>query len=88
MLFAARRIQSARGARPTIAAPPPSDAARVNLERSRLSTPNLDDRSMVRALGRSLWGDYLLAIELAGTLLLVAAVGAVAVNIRRKEASL
>jgi NADH-quinone oxidoreductase subunit J len=88
MLFAARRIQSARGIRPTIAAPPPSDAARVNIERSRLSTPNLDDKSMVRALGRSLWGDYLLAVELAGTLLLVAAVGAVAVNIRRKEASL
>ena len=88
MLFAARRIQSARGARPTIAAPPPSDAPRVNVERSRLSIPNLDDRSMVRALGRSIWGDYLLAVELAGTLLLVAAVGAVAVNTRRKEASL
>lgn len=87
-LFAARRIQTARGARPTIATPPPSDAVRVNLERSRLSTPNIDDRSMVRALGRSLWGDYLVAVELAGTLLLVAAVGAVAVNTRRKEASL
>jgi NADH:ubiquinone oxidoreductase subunit 6 (subunit J) len=88
MLFAGRRIQAARGVHPTIAAPPPSDALRINMERSRLSTPNLDDRSMTRALGRSLWGDYLLAVELAGTLLLVAAVGAVAVNMRRKEASL
>lgn len=88
MLFTARRIQTARGVHPTIAAPPPSDAVRIHLQRSRLSTPNIDDHSMVRALGRSLWGDYLLAVELAGTLLLVAAIGAVAVNIRRKEASL
>jgi NADH-quinone oxidoreductase subunit J len=88
MLFVARRVQAARGDHPTIAAPPTSDAARIANERSRLSTPNIDDRSMVRALGRSLWGDYLVAVELAGTLLLVAAVGAVAVNTRRKEAPL
>jgi len=86
--FVARRIQSTRGARPTVALPPPADAERLSRERSWLSTPNLDDKSMVRALGRSLWGDYLLGIELAGTLLLVAAVGAVAINLRRKEAPL
>jgi NADH-quinone oxidoreductase subunit J len=86
--FVARRIQTARGARPTVALPPPAEAVRISHERSWLSTPNLDDKSMVRALGRSLWGDYLLGIELAGTLLLVAAVGAVAINLRRKEAPL
>jgi NADH:ubiquinone oxidoreductase subunit 6 (subunit J) len=36
-------------------------------------------------LGRSLFTDYLLAIELAGTLLLVATIGAIAIAARREE---
>jgi NADH-quinone oxidoreductase subunit J len=39
----------------------------------------------VAALGRSLFSDYLLAVELAGTALLVATVGAIAVANRRPE---
>jgi NADH-quinone oxidoreductase subunit J len=37
----------------------------------------------MRALGRSLFGDYLFAVELAGTLLLVATIGAIAIAPRR-----
>jgi len=37
----------------------------------------------VAGLGRSLFTDYLLAVELAGTLLLVATVGAIAIAMRR-----
>jgi len=39
----------------------------------------------VAALGRSLFTDYLLAVELAGTLLLVATIGAIAIVGRRAE---
>jgi NADH:ubiquinone oxidoreductase subunit 6 (subunit J) len=40
----------------------------------------------VASLGRSLFSDYLIALELAGTLLLVAAIGAIAIAGRRAEA--
>jgi NADH-quinone oxidoreductase subunit J len=39
----------------------------------------------VAALGKILFTDYLLAVELGGTLLLVAAIGAVAIAARRSE---
>jgi NADH:ubiquinone oxidoreductase subunit 6 (subunit J) len=39
----------------------------------------------VEALGRSLFTDYLVPVELGGTLLLVASVGAIAISGRRKE---
>lgn len=39
----------------------------------------------VRGLGQTLFGDYLWAVELAGTLLLVATIGAIAIAFRRKE---
>jgi NADH-quinone oxidoreductase subunit J len=42
----------------------------------------------LRALGRSLFSDYLVAVELAGTLLLVAGVGAVAIAPRRSTGKL
>src|SRR5262249_53177143 len=47
------------------------------------------DRSgqYVAGLGRSLFGEYLFAVELAGTLLLIATIGTIAVAFRRKEAS-
>jgi NADH-quinone oxidoreductase subunit J len=40
------------------------------------------------ALGRSLMGDYLFAVELAGTLLLVATIGAIAIAPRRRRGTL
>ena len=39
----------------------------------------------VEALGRTLFSDHLLAVELAGTLLLVATVGAIAIASTRRE---
>ena len=39
----------------------------------------------VAGLGRALFSDYLIAVELAGTLLLVAAIGAIAIAGRRPE---
>ncbi len=51
-----------------------------------LSKPRPADPGQVAALGRSLFGDYLYAVELAGTLLLVATIGAIAIVSRREEA--
>jgi NADH-quinone oxidoreductase subunit J len=39
----------------------------------------------VAGLGRSLFTDYLLAVELGGTLLLIATIGAIAIAGRRAE---
>lgn len=39
----------------------------------------------MRGLGRSLFGDYLFAVELAGTLLLVASIGAILIAPRRTQ---
>jgi len=58
-------------------------------------TPNFlskaDEKTPVgslRGLGRSLFSDYLFAVELAGTLLLVASIGAIAIAPRREEGAL
>ena len=42
----------------------------------------------LKGLGRSLFGDYLFAVELAGTLLLVASIGAIAIAPRREQGTL
>ena len=42
----------------------------------------------LKGLGRSLFGDYLFAVELAGTLLLVACIGAIAIAPRREQGAL
>jgi NADH-quinone oxidoreductase subunit J len=42
----------------------------------------------LHALGRTLFGDYLFAVELAGTLLLVATIGAIALAPRRTQGTL
>ena len=42
----------------------------------------------MHSLGRSLFGDYLFAVELAGTLLLIASIGAIAMAPRRAEGTL
>jgi NADH-quinone oxidoreductase subunit J len=42
----------------------------------------------LKGLGRSLFGDYLFAVELAGTLLLVASIGAIAIAPRREQGAI
>jgi NADH-quinone oxidoreductase subunit J len=42
----------------------------------------------MQGLGRSLFGDYLYAVELAGTLLLIATIGAIAIAPRRRRGTL
>jgi NADH-quinone oxidoreductase subunit J len=46
------------------------------------------DYGTMLGLGRSLFGDYLFAVELAGTLLLVATIGAIAIAPRRRGGTL
>jgi NADH-quinone oxidoreductase subunit J len=54
-----------------------------------LSQPESDESfSTLRALGRSLFGDYLYAVEICGTLLLIAAIGAIAIAPRRAEGTI
>jgi len=53
---------------------PPADS----LSRQRPEEP----MGAVRGLGRTLFGSYLYAVELAGTLLLVASIGAIAIGLR------
>jgi NADH-quinone oxidoreductase subunit J len=60
----------------------PSPAAEIYRD-ARGSAPLYAEN--VATLGRSLFTDYLLAVELAGTLLLVAAVGAIAIASRAGE---
>ena len=42
----------------------------------------------MKGLGRSLFGDYLFAVEIAGTLLLIASIGAIAIAPRREQGAL
>jgi len=54
-----------------------------------LSRPPADEPiDTMHALGRSMFGDYLFAVELAGTVLLIAAIGAIAMAPRRAEGTL
>jgi NADH-quinone oxidoreductase subunit J len=63
----------------------PQGIATANL----LSHPAVDEPiGTLHSLGRSLFGDYLFAVELAGTLLLIAAIGAIAMAPRRAEGRL
>jgi NADH-quinone oxidoreductase subunit J len=55
---------------------------------SRLPADQRMDQNQMRALGRSLFGDYLYGVELAGTLLLVATIGAIAIAPRRSRGTL
>ncbi|HVT29752.1 MAG TPA: NADH-quinone oxidoreductase subunit J [Lacipirellulaceae bacterium] len=62
--------------------------AAVAVEPNSLSRPPADQYGTMLALGRSLFGDYLFAVELGGTLLLVATIGAIAIAPRRRGGSL
>lgn len=64
---------------------PPAEPLIVN----SLSRPDVGQPlGTMHGLGRTLFGEYLFAVELAGTLLLVAGIGAVAVAPRREQGTL
>jgi NADH-quinone oxidoreductase subunit J len=66
-----------------------AEKARTVVTTNELSRPAEDQRiDTMHALGRSLFSDYLFAVELAGTLLLIAVIGAIAVAPRRPEGTL
>ena len=64
---------------------PNSVSKTVVFERADKIAPNQLPASNVTALGRSLFSDHLLAIELGGTLLLIATIGAIAIAGTRQE---
>ncbi len=64
----------------------PSDRPTDDVRRDEYGRPQMPADNLT-ALGRSLFTDYLLAVELAGTLLLVATVGAIAIAMRRQPAN-
>jgi NADH-quinone oxidoreductase subunit J len=80
------------------------DPAQDSAEEARITAPVAEARpaaanplshprkgeslASMHALGRSLFGDYLFAVELAGTLLLVATIGAIAIAPRRSRGTL
>ena len=55
---------------------------------SRAPADNPHEIGSLRGLGRSLFGDYLYAVELAGTVLLIATIGAIALAPRRSQGTL
>ncbi len=59
----------------------PSESQQAN----RLSRPAGDDLGSLRNVGRSLFTDYLFAVEIAGTVLLIATIGAIAIAPRRTQ---
>lgn len=63
---------------------PPSNVGPEQLRRSENGMPQLPHDNSAY-LGRSLFTDYLLPVELGGTLLMVAAVGAIAIAHRKVE---
>jgi NADH-quinone oxidoreductase subunit J len=78
-------LSTLRSASATPAAAMNAPAVTTNV----LSRPEADQPiGTLHGLGRSLFGDYLFAVELAGTLLLVAAIGAIAMAPRRSEGRL
>lgn len=65
---------------------PPANTPPQELRRARDGEPQLPHDNSAY-LGRSLFTDYLLPVELGGTLLLVATVGAIAIAYRRSTSS-
>lgn len=66
-------------------------AVPADIHPNPLSQPPSDNPKEIgslRVLGRSLFGDYLFAVELAGTVLLIATIGAIAIAPRRSQGTL
>lgn len=58
------------------------------IDANPLSRPVNGDLGTLQGVGRSLFGDYLYAVELAGTILLIATIGAIALAPRRAQGTL
>lgn len=54
----------------------------------RNDKPDQNDLGTLQGVGRSLFGDYLFAVELAGTVLLIATIGTIALAPRRSQGTL
>lgn len=61
----------------------PADISANPLSQAAYDNPR--EIGSLRVLGRSLFGDYLYAVELAGTVLLIATIGAIAIAPRRSQ---
>jgi NADH-quinone oxidoreductase subunit J len=73
----------------TTVGPLTADAQSAAIAANPLSKPADGERlGAMHGLGRSLFGDYLYAVELAGTLLLIATIGAIAIAPRRRGGTL
>ena len=59
-----------------------------SIDANPLSRSETGEVGRMRGVGRSLFGDYLFAVELAGTLLLIAVIGAIAIAPRRSRGTL
>ena len=55
---------------------------------SQAPVDNPHEIGSLRVLGRSLFGDYLFSVEMAGTVLLIATIGAIAIAPRRSQGTL
>ncbi len=64
---------------------PVSRESKASLVPNPFSRPAEGEYGAMRGLGRSLFSDYLFAVELAGTLLLVACIGAILIAPRRSQ---
>src|SRR5260370_22916052 len=64
----------------------PREATRKNMSPFSVPPEDVALPENVAPLGRTLFTDYLLPVELGGTLLLVATIGAIAITGRRQEA--
>jgi NADH-quinone oxidoreductase subunit J len=60
----------------------------AEVESNIFSTASADDLGSLKNVGRSLFTDYLFAVELAGTVLLIATIGTIAIAPRRSQGNL
>ncbi|HET6425751.1 MAG TPA: NADH-quinone oxidoreductase subunit J [Planctomycetaceae bacterium] len=76
-------------ARPQFVLPPANVVSNpLSQPQPRRDKPDQNDLGTLQGVGRSLFGDYLFAVELAGTVLLIATIGTIALAPRRSQGTL
>jgi NADH-quinone oxidoreductase subunit J len=83
-----RRSMAAQAAPGTKFVRPPAAIDANPFSASRQNIFGESDLGTLQGVGRSLFGDYLFAVELAGAVLLIATVGAIALAPRRSQGTL